>query len=118
PDLSARIDGNTIAVQVRVPANHHAYLDAGRDGVLIPISFDWQPLIDAALLRTAPSQVTKPDGSPDDEIGATVLRGAGEFVFETAQADRLDGMSVRVRSQLCNDETGVCYRPTWQEVAL
>lgn len=113
PEVTARVLGETgLEVLVAVPPGHHAYLDRGDMEVLIPISFDW------ALTGANPALSTRPNGERDETVGATVLRGAGRFVFESAAPETLRGKIVRVQSQICNEEKGVCYRPTVQEIEL
>jgi Disulphide bond corrector protein DsbC len=113
PEVSARVLGETgLEVLVAVPPGHHAYLDRGDMESLIPISFDWAPT------GASPTLSASPAGERDETVGATVLRGAGRFVFESAASETLRGKSVRVQSQICNEEKGVCYRPTIQEIEL
>ncbi len=113
PEVSARVLGETgLEVLVAVPPGHHAYLDRGDMEALIPISFDW------AQTGASPTLSARPDGERDETVGATVLRGAGRFVFESAASAALRGKTVRVQSQICNEEKGVCYRPTVQEIEL
>lgn len=115
--ISGRVLENGHAeINVQVPSRHHAYLDAGEHGNLIPIGFDWQGL------TPEPATVQAPTGEHDDEVKAQVLRGNGIFVFESgaenAAAPALAGRTLKVRSQICDEDKGICYRPTWTEVSL
>ncbi|MEQ9367074.1 MAG: hypothetical protein RIF32_22760 [Leptospirales bacterium] len=113
--VSAQVnpDGRA-SIRIDVPSRHHAYLDAGEHGNLIPIGFDWQGL------TPEPKTVQAPAGEHDEEVKAQVLRGSGTFVFEggSEQAPTFAGRSLRVRSQICDEDKGICYRPTWTEVSL
>ena len=108
--ISASVDDDTLTVFVAIPEGTHAYLDRGREGVLIPVSFDWKDI------KAKP--VLAPDGEFDELVRATVFRGEGSFVFKVEDARTLKGSVFRVRTQLCNDELGICYPPSWQEVEI
>lgn len=115
--LSGRIltDRQQIEIEVAVPNRHHAYLDSGIHENLIPIAFEWQG-------EPAPELATAPSGEQDDEVKARVLRGTGRFVF-AAGADQIAALqganpAVRVRSQICDEDKGICYRPTWNALKL
>lgn len=102
----------TFHIVVHVPAGHHAYLDKGDEGFLIPLSFSF-PLLEAVGARVV--TVSRPKGSRDDKVRATVVRDSGEFVFrlETAEARFSSGSEtyVSLRYQICNDLTNICYPP-------
>ncbi|MCR9144662.1 MAG: protein-disulfide reductase DsbD N-terminal domain-containing protein [bacterium] len=108
------LDDGRAAINVDVPSRHHAYLDAGKHGNLIPIGFDWQGL------SPEPEQVTAPVGERDEDVQAQVLRGSGTYVFKAGgeNAPPFAGRSLRVRSQICDEDKGICYRPTWTDVKL
>ncbi|MCB1137111.1 MAG: hypothetical protein KDK23_00085 [Leptospiraceae bacterium] len=106
---------DNITVSVSIPADHHAYLDEGPHGNLIPVAFDWEPALAAGKMDSAPTLKSKPEGEEEEKIGALVLRGTGEFVF---QGSAKPGAPIRVRTQICNDVTGMCFRPTWQELSV
>lgn len=113
--ISGRVLENGQAeIRVDVPSRHHAYLDAGEFGNLIPVGFDWQGL------SPEPQAVSAPEGVRDDEVKAQVLRGQGSFVFAAGGegAPEFAGRSLRVRSQICDEDKGICYRPTWTDVTL
>jgi hypothetical protein len=103
-------DGQTIEIVASIPPRHHAYLDAGDEGNLIPIGFDWQDL------TPEPVALSMPTGERDEDVKARVLRGDGRFQFQHSTVS--PGVQVRVRSQICDEDRGVCYRPTWNEVEL
>ncbi len=114
--LTGRVlaDRQQIEIEVDVPSRHHAYLDSGKYENLIPIAFDWQ--------AGSPELTTAPAGEQDDDVNAKVLRGKGRFVF-AVQADQIAALTdaspaVRVRSQICDEDKGICYRPTWNELKL
>ena len=54
------------------------------------------------------------DAPIDDKVKAFVLRGRGEFEFGLGPVEALSAIEVleaRLRFQICNDRTGVCYPP-------
>ncbi|HEY3379360.1 MAG TPA: cytochrome c biogenesis protein CcdA [Armatimonadota bacterium] len=99
-------------VRVTPPSGHHAYLDAGKDGTLLPIDITLAALAQAGL-QVRP--VSKPKGEWDGQFAATVLRREGAFRYQvTAPATAQAGThtyAVTVRSQVCNDANGACYFP-------
>jgi len=88
-----------IQLEVLVPPGHHAYLDAGKEGNLIPVSFRWD--------GSAPNLTLAPLGEFDEQVRATVLRGRGQWQFEKGAAT-----AVTVRSQICDEKIGLCYPPS------
>lgn len=112
--FAARVLGDgQVEINVNVPSRHHAYLDAGEYGNLIPLAFDWQGLTPEPKITAAPT------GEHDEEVKARVLRGNGRFVFQFAPpAPDLQGRTIKVRSQICDEDKGICYRPTWTDVSL
>ena len=122
PPIEAEIQAvlrpdRTVAISVTIPAEHHAYLDSGKDGMFIPIAFRWEELVKSGALSGVPRATSAPRGVLDEEMGAHLLRGPGEFVFGPL-AGKPEGQSLRVRTQLCNDRTRVCYPPSTQAVSL
>lgn len=108
PTVTAQLVDGKLQVQVRVPARHHAYLDEGREGNLIPVGFDWQ----SWSAKDAPLQTLQsPTGELDPESGAHVLRGEGTYLFQAKQTPTQTDFRVRV--QICEEVKGVCYRPAW-----
>lgn len=103
-----------------VPADHHAYLDAGEANAYIPVKFDPNGALAAA--GVAVSSLEKPAGEFDGTVKATVLRGQGEFglALMPAQPGTAPAQStaLEVTYQLCNDLTHVCFRPKTTQVAL
>lgn len=95
-----------LAVTITIPQSHHGYLDEGDEGFFIPIDFEFA---DDAGAPVSLEPLERPDGRRDDEVGATVLRGDGRFLF-AAEEDGVAASST-VRFQICSDITGVCYRP-------
>lgn len=104
-------------MRVKVPENHHAYLDSGPEGSFIPVAADWAALVKAGSLERAPDLASAPAGTLDKDSGAKVLRGTGEFVFK-GNLKSLAGKTVQVRTQVCDDLKGICYRPRIQDVTL
>lgn len=102
------LDDGRIQITAVVPDRHHAYLNSGDDGNLIPIFFQWD--------GPAPEPVTTPPGERDEDVKATVLRGQGVFVFQPGADGAPEG--VKVQSQVCDEDKGICYRPLWQDVSL
>lgn len=110
--ISAVNQGDKLNVVIQVPERHHAYLDSGRDGNLIPVTFDWKNLgIQLADLKST----EVPAGELEPDTGARVLRGEGRFSFELPQSVN-NQTQFRVRVQICDEVKGICYRPVWHEV--
>jgi thiol:disulfide interchange protein DsbD len=109
----------TFRIGVEVPPDHHGYLDAGDDGLLIPFAFTFAPL---EAQGTRVTVLSRPSGKRDDDVRATVLRGAGEFTFRldtngaTLAGDR--AVPATLRYQICNDLTKICYPPRTTEIPL
>jgi len=108
---------NKLEISVTVPHAHHAYLDKGKEGNYIQISFDWKALQDAGALKGAPRMIQKPKGEYDKLAKATVLRGKGAYVFQSQEAWPR-GKTLKVKSQVCNETKGVCYPPHTEKVVL
>ena len=108
-----------LKVNVRVPPDHHGYLDAGDDGLLIPIGFAYQ---EVTALGIGLTPATGPSGERDEKFKARVLRGDGQFVFSVdgsqASLTKTTTAKVSVRSQICNDKTEVCYPPVTDDVTV
>lgn len=111
PTISANLAGSQLNVEVSVPAGHHAYLDSGKEGNLIPVTFDF------TNLGTELKEVSRPQGTVEEISGAKILKGNGVFVFESESSLDSDS-SFRVRTQICDDTSGICYRPQWHDVSL
>jgi thiol:disulfide interchange protein DsbD len=109
----------TFRIDVEVPPDHHGYLDPGDDGLLIPFAFTFAPLEEPSGRVT---ELTRPPGKRDDDVHATVLRGAGAFTFrlDTNGATWAgDGeMPATLHYQICNDITNICYPPRTTEIPL
>jgi hypothetical protein len=111
PQISSEISGDTIRFSITVPENHHAYLDKGSEGNLIPVTFDWGGMKE-------PGPVFVPIGTRDERVRATVLRGSGDFLFRSPNAMEYSGKKVRVLTQICDDIQGICYRPEYSDIFL
>ena len=102
----------TFHVTVHIPRLHHGYLDAGDEGLLIPLTFSF-PDLEARKIYI--QEMSRPVGERDNTAHATVLRGRGEFIFNldaTAAALTADELfSGNLLYQICNDETNICYPP-------
>lgn len=105
---------------LKVPSDHHAYLDKGDENIYIPVAVDPKGKLAAAHLQVA--NVLKPSGEYDAEVKATVLRGQGDFIVTLAPlgqgAPTTDKLALDVSYQLCNDTTHVCFRPQTGQVDL
>ncbi len=106
-------------ITVHVPLDHHGYLDEGDEGLLIPLAFTF-PSLNERGIRIA--ELSRPSGERDNKVGATVLRGNGEFTFRldaTTAALPSDGaFSATLLYQICNDETNICYPPRKTQIPL
>ena len=98
-------------VQLSVPAEHHAYLDAGAEKMFLPIAFDSNNAL--AALGLTLTKLEKPAGVYDEAVKATVLRDKGDFTFflNASQNLTVTSLELGLRYQLCNDVTHVCFRP-------
>lgn len=106
--------GATIArITVEIPADHHGYLDSGDEGLLIPLAFTFDtPGIEA-------QELSRPPGTRDEQAHATVLRGQGEFAFRLALSGAAPNAPyTKLRYQICNDVTNICYPPRTVQVPL
>ena len=104
---------------VKLPANHHGYLDIGDEGLFIPLTFAFPSLEEQGAQVV---MLSHPVGERDEIVHATVLRGSGEFVFRV-QTTRVASPSVRTLPltlgyQICNDVTKLCYPPQELTVSL
>ena len=129
PELKADVIGSSpillnadsaqFRIAVRVPPDHHGYLDKGDEGLLIPLSFTFASL-EAQGARVI--MLSSPPGERDDTYHATVLRGKGHFLFrvhtEQGTFPTEKPFSATVRYQICNDVTSICYPPRQTDVAL
>jgi len=99
-------------ITVTPPPGNHAYLDAGKDGALLPIDINLSAFAQAGL-QVRP--VSKPKGEWDELFSATVLRGEGVFRYRLTAPSKIPAgtpdYAVTVRSQVCNDIDGACYFP-------
>ncbi len=105
--------GATIAhITVEIPADHHGYLDAGDEGLLIPLAFTFDQGIEA-------QEIARPKGTQDEQAHATVLRGKGDFIFRLNPSGALSpSPHAKLRYQICNDVTNICYPPRTVQVPL
>lgn len=112
PSVRATLTDGKLHVQLQIPERHHAYLDGGREGNLIPVTFDWQGW--ASGPEQTPKTVQAPLGEEDADSGARILRGEGTFIFQAKETPA--PADFRVRVQICDEVKGVCYRPAWYPV--
>jgi len=112
PSVEAHSKEGKLIVTLSVPDHHHAYLDSGTEGNLIPVSFDWAKW--SANGQNEPQLISKPEGALDQDTGAYILHGNGNFTFETKDTNKQN--EFRVRVQICDEIKGICYRPSWHEV--
>src|SRR5262245_22587432 len=109
----------TLRLGVRLPANHHGYLDTGDEGLFIPLTFVFPSLEEQGAQVV---MVSHPVGERDEMVHATVLRGSGEFTFRV-KTTHMTSLSVgtlplTLRYQICNDVTKLCYPPQELTVSL
>ena len=117
--IEAHIDSKkTLVVSITIPPAHHAYLDRGKEGYLVPISFQWKEFLGSGMLKREPRLKSAPAGTYDKEVQATVMRGTGLFIFEIRDSNWPIGKSFNVRSQICNEILGQCYPPAIQQIIL
>ena len=110
--LEKDASGATIArIMVEIPDDHHGYLDSGDEGLLIPLEFTFDaPGIEA-------QEISRPQGTRDEQAHATVLRGQGEFAFRLALSGPVPNvLPAKLRYQICNDITNICYPPQTAQV--
>lgn len=108
-------------ISLDVPADHHAYLNAGDDNIYIPVAID--PKHALASEGLAIDKLEAPAGVYDAEVKAQVLRGLGDFKLwlrpdNTAGATPKAKLALSVSYQLCNEITHVCFRPQTGSVEL
>ena len=102
----------TFRVEVLIPSDHHGYLDKGDEGLFIPLAFAFDSLQQRGFTI---SELSRPLGTRDELVHATVLRDSGVFEFRLdssddgrAPAGTFDGI---LHHQICNDVTNICYPP-------
>lgn len=115
--LAAKDEKVEFTIQVNVPRYHHAYLDKGDEGILIPLSFDFSR-VESAGYKV--STISKPKGDYDKEVKAKVLRGIGDFQFSIRQVkgEKFITPPIKAISQICNDNTKRCYFPKTDSIPL
>ncbi len=120
-NIQAVITANQhLKVKLELAPDTHVYLDRGAEGNLIPISFDWEDLMQSngTTLTKKPQLVSSPQGEYDKKTKAKVLRGQGEYLFSVKQANTLKGAKFRLKTQVCDEVVGICYRPKWTETTI
>lgn len=115
--VQARAGIGQIKIKVEIPANHHAYLDSGPEELFIPLSFNWASLLKEKQIAKKPEKIQAPKGERE-KSGVHVLRGMGDFIFAVPESMKLQGKTIKVRTQLCDDIQGVCYRPQQSEITI
>lgn len=118
--ISHSLEDTKLFFKIEIPKDHHAYLDSGKENNLIPIQFDWQDLIQKQILKEEPKLLAKPIGEYDKEVQATVLRNIGEYTFQITneEKEKIKNQIVQIKIQICNEVTGICYRPKNYKVQL
>jgi len=109
---------NKVQITITIPPGHHAYLDSGKEGNLLPILFDWKPSLEKNILKATPSVISAPPGVYDDLSKAKVLRGSGNYLFELPGEGFPDQTEFRVRTQICEEVIGQCYSPVFQNIKI
>ena len=125
PVVEARVGGvswtdesMTLRITVLVPPGHHGYVDRGDDGFYIPMTFTFPSLEGAGVEST---ERARPGGERDETVRAFVFRGRGDFEFEFEPAEALSGIDeieTKLRYQVCNDRTKICYSPKTQSIRV
>ncbi len=96
-------------IAVEVPEGHHGYVDKGDDGFFIPFSFSFPGLEETGVVV---EMTNSPGGVRDKKVRAQVLRGHADFAFRLVPAPKpATSTTARLRYQICNDVTGICYPP-------
>lgn len=108
----------SIAIELKLAPDSHAYLDRGLEGNLIPIEFDWKPFLQSKILSVEPQLLVAPVGEYEKKVKASVLRGKGRFLFEGPSLKKLLGKKLRVRTQVCDEVQNICYRPEWKSIFI
>jgi|GEM_PF-3153713 len=74
PALAAGASGpTTLRIAVEIPPDHHGYLDAGNDGVLIPLAFAFPALVERGVQVV---MLSHPTGIHDAKVRATVFEAS------------------------------------------
>ena len=117
--VDERTRATTFRVEVFIPADHHGYLDKGDEGLFIPLAFVFDSLQKRGFGVT---EVSRPLGTRDDLVHATVLRDSGLFEFRLDSPAEKGGPTGTfhgtLRHQICNDITNICYPPKATEFPL
>lgn len=105
-------ESGTLSVRIVVPAGHHAYLDAGKDGGYLPIDISLSAIEQAGIKVR---RLSAPQGARDEQYRAAVLRGEGVFKYALTVPSAFNAgngdYSITVGNQICNDASGSCYFP-------
>ncbi len=121
PEITANLENDKINIKIQIPRDHHAYLDSGKDNNLIPIQFDWNEFLQKKILPKEPNLIVSPEGEWDTEVQATVLRNTGMYEFQidkNLNKDKLKEAYLKIKIQICNEISGICYRPQIYEVKI
>ena len=110
--LLHQAESNLLRLSITIPPDHHGYLDTGDEGFYLPLAFTFTPLEERGVQVIG---LSRPIGTREEQVRATVLRGTGEFTFrlETTDHTILAGhtLPITLRHQICNDLTNICYAP-------
>jgi thiol:disulfide interchange protein DsbD len=117
--LPSDTEAYILRLAVQLPANHHGYLDAGDEGLFIPLTFTFPSLEEQGAQVV---MLSHPVGERDAMVHATVLRGSGEFAFRVKTTrmafPSVGTLPLTFRYQICNDVTKLCYPPQELTVSL
>jgi thiol:disulfide interchange protein DsbD len=104
---------------VRIPPDHHGYLDTGDEGFFLPLAFTF-PTFNERGVQV--DMLAHPAGEHDALARATVLRGTGEFTFRVRPVSpamlSTNTLALTVHYQICNDVTKLCYPPQTRNLSL
>jgi thiol:disulfide interchange protein DsbD len=94
---------------LKVPKDHHAYLDSGLDHAFLPITVDPKQKLTTSGLTV--KLIKSPTGVFEQAVKATVLRETGEFIVELNQLGQqpMTETALEISYQLCNDISHVCF---------
>lgn len=119
PESPASAGTSLLRVAVRIPPDHHGYLDAGDEGLYLPLVLTF-PALEARGIQV--TLLTQPPGEREEHVHATVLRGEGAYTFRlqppATLAPPLTRFPLSLYFQICNDRTKICYPPQERRIDL
>ncbi len=109
-----------LEIHLKLPPHSHVYLDRGERENLVPVSFDWKSMLQKGWLSKEPQLISQPKSQHDKKVKASVMRKEGSFIFigKPQEIDGLVGKELRVKTQVCDEVKGICYRPEWNSIFI